>query len=232
VRTALWLLALALDYGAPLVLFWVPGRPRLAGETWQVETAHFAERFALFVIIALGETIVLTGATTAESELDFATVAAFGGAFLGTAALWWLYFTSIARLAEQALAEAADRTLLARDAYTYGHVLIIAGIVLAAVGDELVIAHPTEELPTAELIAVVVGPIIYLLAQALLRSRMTGWISVRRLAGVLACVVVGFIGTAATAVVVGALLVLVLVGVAIADTIAGVRRQRRLGATA
>jgi len=96
VRTALWLLALALDYGAPLVLFWVPGRPRLAGETWQVETAHFAERFALFVIIALGETIVLTGATTAESELDFATVAAFGGAFLGTAALSWLYFTSIA----------------------------------------------------------------------------------------------------------------------------------------
>jgi low temperature requirement protein LtrA len=72
--------------------------------------------------------------------------------------LWWLYFTSIAGLAERALAQAEYRTLLARDAYTYGHVLIIAGIIVTAVGDELVIRHPTEELPTAKLTAVVAGP--------------------------------------------------------------------------
>lgn len=225
-RTALWLVALALDYGAPLVLFRIPGRPRLAGDAWQVETGHFAERFGLFVIIALGETIVLTGATTARLELDTATVAAFGGAFVGTAALWWLYFDSIAGLAERALAAAPDRTLLARDAYTYGHVLIVAGIVLTAVGDELVIAHPTEELPTAELLAVVGGPVLYLLAQAALRLRMTGRVSFRRLTGALACVVVGLIGTAVSALVVGALLVAVLVGVIVADQIA---RKRRVG---
>src|ERR671928_1155256 len=63
-RTALWLAALALDYGAPLVVFWVPGRPRLQGATWDVGTEHFAERFGLFIILALGESIVLTGATT------------------------------------------------------------------------------------------------------------------------------------------------------------------------
>ncbi len=115
-RTILWLAAVALDYGAPLVTFWVPGRPRLAGSAWEVGTRHFTERFGLFVIIALGESIVLTGATTAELELDTATVAAFAAAFLGTAALWWLYFTSIAHLSEQRLAQAADRTILARDA--------------------------------------------------------------------------------------------------------------------
>jgi len=223
-RTALWLVALALDYGAPLVLYWVPGRARLAGDTWEVEASHFAERFSLFVIIALGESIVLTGATTAGLELDVATVAAFGGAFVGTAALWWLYFTSIAGHAERALAAAEDRTLLARDAYTYGHVLIIAGIVLTAVGDELVIAHPTEELSTAELVAVVGGPALYLLAQGVLRLRMTGQLSPRRLTGALACVVVGFIGTVTTALVVGALLVAVLVGVIVADQIARTRR--------
>jgi low temperature requirement protein LtrA len=223
-RTALWLAALALDYGAPLALFWVPGRRRLAGETWQVETGHFAERFGLFVIIALGESIVITGATTAELELDTATVAAFAGAFLGVAALWWLYFTSIAGLAERALADAPDRTLLARDAYTYGHVLIVAGIILTAVGDELVIAHPTEELPSAELIAVVGGPALYLLAQAALRLRMTGAISYRRLTGAIACVLIGLVGTGAPALVVGALLVAVLVGVIVADQIAGLRR--------
>src|SRR5918994_5385432 len=59
VRTALWLAALALDYGAPLVLFWVPGRRRLVGGTWEIGTEHFTERFGLFVIIALGESIVL-----------------------------------------------------------------------------------------------------------------------------------------------------------------------------
>jgi low temperature requirement protein LtrA len=223
-RTLLWLVALGLDYGAPLVLYWVPGRRRLPGETWQVETGHFAERFGLFVIIALGETIVITGATTAQLELDAATVAAFAGAFLGTAALWWLYFTSIAQLAERALAAAPDRTLLARDAYTYGHVLIVAGIVLSAVGDELVIAHPTDELPNAELIAVAGGPTLYLLAQGALRLRMTGAISVRRLGGAAACVLVAILGTAVSALVVGALLVGVLIGVIVADQIAGARR--------
>jgi low temperature requirement protein LtrA len=228
-RTALWLAALALDYGAPLVLFWVPGRPRLAGGSWEVGTGHFTERFGLFVIIALGESIVLTGATTAELELDAATIAAFGGAFLGAASLWWLYFASIAGLAERALAQSEDRTVLARDCYTYGHVLIIAGILLTAVGDELVIAHPREELATGELIVVVAGPALYLLAQAALRLRMTGGISGRRLTGALACVAVGFVGTAVSALVVGGLLVVVLVGVIVADRIAAVRRATAPG---
>jgi low temperature requirement protein LtrA len=231
-RTALWIVALAVDYGAPLVLYRIPGRPSLAGGTWEVGTGHFTERFGLFVIIALGESIVLTGATTAELELDTATVAALAGAFLGTAALWWLYFTSIAGLAERALAQAADRTLMARDAYTYGHALIVAGIILTAVGDELVIAHPTEELPTGELIAVVAGPALYLLAQAWLRLRMTGDVSGRRLGGVLACTGAGLAGAALPAVAVGALLVAVLVGVILADRAAAARRVSSAGTSA
>src|SRR5919107_3519934 len=69
-RIGLWLLALALDYGAPLVTYWVPGRQRLEGAAWNVGTEHFAERFGLFIIIALGESIVITGATTSEIELS------------------------------------------------------------------------------------------------------------------------------------------------------------------
>jgi low temperature requirement protein LtrA len=100
------------------------------------------------------------------------------------------------------------------------------------VGDELVIAHPSDELPTAELIAVVGGPVLYLLAQAALRLRMTGQVSPRRLTGALACVLVGFIGTGVSALVVGALLVAVLVGVIVADQIAGMRRAAAGPATA
>jgi low temperature requirement protein LtrA len=226
-RTLLWLAALALDYGAPLVTYWLPGRPRLSAEAWEVGSEHFAERFQLFIIIALGETIVITGATTAELELTTATVAAFGLAFLATAALWWLYFNLVAAIVERRLAESENRTLLARDAYTYLHVLIVAGILLAAVGDELVIAHPTEELADAELAAVVAGPALYLLAHVALRLRMTGTISGRRLVGALACIAIAAVGTFAPALVVAGLLFGVLVAVIVGDQVAAARRRGR-----
>ncbi len=229
-RTVLWLAALAVDYAAPLVTFWLPRVSRLTPEAWEVGTGHFAERFQLFIIIALGETIVITGATTAEHELTTATIVAFSLAFLSTAALWWLYFNLVAALAERRLAEAVNRTVLARDAYTYLHVVIVAGILLTAVGDELVIAHPTDELPDGELLAVVSGPALYLLALVLLRLRMVGTLGLaglRRLAGVIACLAIGAIGTFAPALVVAALLFGVLVSVIIGDQIAAAHRRRR-----
>jgi low temperature requirement protein LtrA len=226
-RTALWLCALAVDYGAPLVTFWLPGRQRLDPAAWQVGTEHFAERFQLFVIIALGETIVITGATTAELELTLARAAGLALAFLTTAALWWLYFDLVAAIAQRRLEKSENRTLLARDAYTYLHVVIVAGILVAAVGDELVIAHPTEELPARELAAVAGGPALYLLAHVLLRLRMTGTIAGRRLSGALACVAIGALGAFAPALVVAALLFAVLVAVVVGDQRAASRRSGR-----
>ncbi|MEN3284974.1 MAG: hypothetical protein V7607_6114 [Solirubrobacteraceae bacterium] len=226
-RTVLWLAALALDYGAPLVTFWVPGGEPLTPEAWEVGTEHFAERFQLFIIIALGESIVVTGATTADLDLTAARVAALALAFLATAAQWWLYFNLVANIAQRRLAQAQNRTLLARDAYTYLHVVIVAGILLGAVGDELVIAHPTEELANAQLIAVVCGPALYLLAHVALRLRMTGTVSPRRLAGAVGCLAVAAIGTFASALVVAALLLGVLIAVIVGDQIAATRRRRR-----
>src|ERR671920_1831903 len=124
-RVAFWLVALALDYGAPLVTFRIPGLPRVAPEAWSIGTEHFTERFGLFIILALGESIVITGATTSALDLDTARFVAFGMAFLLTAALWWLYFTSVARIAQRHLELSENRTLLARDAYTYLHLIIV-----------------------------------------------------------------------------------------------------------
>jgi low temperature requirement protein LtrA len=226
-RTVLWLAALAIDYGGPLVTFWLPGRPHLGPEAWEVGTEHFAERFQLFIIIALGESIVITGATTADLELTTTRIVAFALAFLATAALWWLYFNLVAAIAQRRLAQAANRTVLARDAYTYLHVVIVAGILLSAVGDELVIAHPTEELPDAELLAVVSGPALYLLAHVALRLRMSGTLSPRRLAGAIACLALGAVGTFVSALVVAALLLAILVAVIVGDQLAGQQRRRR-----
>ena len=226
-QALLWIGALSIDYTAPLVLYWVPGLRRLDHTTWEVETAHFAERFQLFMIIALGETIVVTGATTSQLELDAARIAALGMAFLGTAAFWWLYFDYVAGIAERRLELAADTTRLARDGYTYLHVVMVAGVIVAAVGDELVIAHPTDELPAAEVAAVVSGPALYLIGHVLFRLRMAGSLSWKRLLGALACLSLGAVGTSVPAIVLAALVIGVLVAVIAAERIAAARRANR-----
>jgi low temperature requirement protein LtrA len=226
-RTALWLAALAIDYAAPLVLFRVPGRRRLDHATWTVQTSHFAERFQLFIIIALGESIVITGATTAQLELDTARTAAFVVAFLTTAAFWWLYFNYVARIAERRLELAPDRTRLARDAYTYLHAVFVAGVIVSAVGDELVIAHPLDELPAAELAVVVGGPALYLLAHALFRLRLAGSVSWKRLAGAAACIAVAALGPFLPGLAVAALVTAVLIAVIVAEHVAALRRRAR-----
>jgi low temperature requirement protein LtrA len=226
-RTALWLAALAIDYAAPSVLFWVPGRGSMGESSWVVQTAHFVERFGLFIILALGESIVITGATTSQLELTPARLAALACAFLGSAALWWLYFNYVSRMAERRLELAENRTRLARDGYTYLHVVIVAGVIVSAVGDELMIAHPTDVLPGKEVAAVVAGPAIYLLAHVMFRLRLAGSVSWKRLGGALACVAVGGIGAFAPALVVGALTVAVLVAVIAAEHVSGTRRRER-----
>jgi len=96
-RWGLWLAAFGLDLAAPLVRFWLP---RFGGGTpmieWAIDAGHFAERFQLFVIIVLGESIVLTGATATDVGLEASVVVALGFAFLSSVALWWLYFGQVA----------------------------------------------------------------------------------------------------------------------------------------
>jgi low temperature requirement protein LtrA len=226
-RTLLWLIALAIDYGAPSVTYWVPWGRRTAPGDWNVGTSHFAERFQLFVIIALGESIVVTGATTAELNLDVARVVALSVAFLSSAAMWWLYFDYVARIAERRLELAENRTELARDAYTYLHALMIAGVIVAAVGDELLIAHPTGRLAGAEVAAVAAGPGLYLAAHVLFRLRMTGTVSRARLSGTVACALVGLAGTHLPALLLAALLLGVLVAVIAREQANAARRRAR-----
>jgi low temperature requirement protein LtrA len=164
-RWVLWLAALGLDLVAPLVMFWIPRvGPTPIGQ-WQINGQHFAERFQLFVIIAIGESIVLTGVTASGTGLGGAHVVALGLAFLGSTALWWLYFGHVAgAVAEtigQSMAEEVGR--MGRDVYTYLHLPIIAGIVLVAVGDELVVAHPDESLHMTGALVTLGGPALYLL---------------------------------------------------------------------
>ena len=179
------------------------------------------------MIIALGESIVVTGATTSGLSLSLARLTAFGLAFLMTAAFWWLYFSYVATIAQRRLELADDRTTTARNGYTYLHVVLVAGIIVSAVGDEIVIQHPTETLPAAQLVAVVAGPIIYLVGHVLFRLAMAGSLSKRRLGGAIACALVAVVGAFAPALVVAALLTVVLAGIIASEHAAAARRRRR-----
>jgi low temperature requirement protein LtrA len=224
-RTGLWIVALAIDLTGPMVMYWVPGRGRLPFGAWTTRTSHFVGRFELFMLIAFGETIVLTGAATSELDLDVARFAALTLAFLGTAAMWWLYFDDFPRIAKQRLELAPNPVQLARDAYMYLHVVLVAGVLLAAVGGELVIEHPTEVLTGAEVAVRAAGPILYLLGHVLFRLRLTGRVGWERFGGAVACIFVGLTGTVVPGLALAALLVSVLVCVIALEHLGAARRR-------
>jgi low temperature requirement protein LtrA len=155
-RVIAWSIAAALDIFAAI----------RAGGDWSINPTHFAERHALFIIIALGEVVVAAGATAFDlshdhgltGELVVAVVVAVGVACL----LWWSYFAYVPEVGERALAQATprDRGALARDFFTLGHFPLVVGIVLYSVVVEHLLGHPSQPLAAADrwlLTASVVG---------------------------------------------------------------------------
>jgi low temperature requirement protein LtrA len=172
-RILFWAPAFVLDLLAPMAGYWLPGRGRAATSDYDIEAGHFTERCQLFVLIALGESIVVTGGGAAEHGLTAGTVGCLVIAFAQTLALWALYFGPTAERSRGAVLAGEDPGRLARDAYTYVHIPIVAGIVLAAAADHLLIAEPTATAHGATLVPLLAGPALFLLGVALFRRVAT-----------------------------------------------------------
>ncbi|MFL5839687.1 MAG: low temperature requirement protein A [Thermoleophilaceae bacterium] len=218
-RWLLWLGALGLDLAGPMVTYWVPGAGTTPMSQWQIEGAHFGERFQLFVIIALGETVVLAGATASGAGLSVAVVAALLLAFLSSAALWWLYFDQVAGTVFERIraATAEDRGQIGRDVYTYLHLPIIAGIVLVAVGDELVIAHPRSELDDPGALVALGGSALFLAGLMAVAARLGQAQSLQRVVAVVALVAAVPLAAGADGLIVAALVTALLVALVVAE---------------
>jgi low temperature requirement protein LtrA len=173
-RAAFWVIALAIEYAGPPAAFWVPGMGRSATSDWTIEGSHFAERCGLFVIIALGESLLITGATFSHLEWTAATTTAMVAAFLTAVAMWWLYFDVVADAGAELIAHSDDPGRIARLAYTYVHIPIVAGIILTAVGDELVLAHPRGDTELSTALTVVGGPAVFLAGYVLFKAAILG----------------------------------------------------------
>ena len=173
-RSWVWLASLVID---------VVGTLTVANLEWHVSPSHFAERFALIVIIALGESIVAIGIGTSELTRDTTYAVSVIVAFAGVAALWWAYFDFTAIAAERSLRRASEvaRGPLARDVFTYFHYPVVLGIILYAVAAKKTLEHPLDPLSEAGRWALGLGMALFLAAFALMRFRVIRRVAWERL---------------------------------------------------
>jgi low temperature requirement protein LtrA len=208
-RAWFWLASLAID---------VVGTLTAARAEWGVSPSHFAERYALIVIIALGESIVAIGIGPSGLERDATYAASVVVAFAGVAALWWAYFdfTAIAAARSLRRASALARSVLARDVFTVFHYPVVLGIILYAVAAKKTLEHPLDPLSDAGRWALGLGIASFLAAFALMRYRVIRRIAWERLAaGAVAVVVAVTLESADAIVTLGVVVALLVLSVAV-----------------
>jgi len=176
VRNLLWALAIAAD----LVAANIAGR----GKRWDLNPGHVSERHGLFVIIALGESLIVAGTAMAAEARTVALMGVAGAALVVACLLWWTYFGWLKEALEHRLAAAsADRLgVLTRDAYSVSHFPLVCGIIGFAVAIEEIVAHPGEPASAAVVAALGVGVALFVGFSAVSYWRLSGRILVPRLA--------------------------------------------------
>ncbi|AIY41828.1 putative transmembrane protein [Collimonas arenae] len=174
-RLLFWIMAVACEYLSPMIGLWLPGMGRSMTQDWTIEGGHMAERCQLFVIVALGESILVTGATIGHmANWDMPTLIAFLVAFLGSLAMWWIYFDTSSQAGTEAIVTSSDPGRIGAY-FHYTHVIIVAGVIITAVGNELAIAHPAGHIDTKSLAVLIGGPMVYLLGNGIYKTVVYRW---------------------------------------------------------
>jgi low temperature requirement protein LtrA len=218
-RLALWGVALAIEYLSPAARFWVPGYGKSSIEDWAVEGGHMAERCAGFIIIALGESIVVTGATFADLTWTTENVLAFVSAFVGSIAMWWIYFHKGAEAGSERISKSSEPGRLARLAYTYLHMPIVAGIIVSAVADELTLAHPGGHSDVRTVLRAIGGPLLFLIGTILFKHVVRGWLQLSHVVGIAAFAVLAWSASDLSPLVLSIATTAILIVVAVWETI-------------
>jgi low temperature requirement protein LtrA len=183
-RLVLWAIALAIEYVSPAVRFWVPKYGASSVADWVVEGGHMAERCAGFIIIALGESIVVTGATFADLKWTSDHVLAFLASLLGSIAMWWIYFHKGAEAGSEQISKSSEPGRQARLAYTYLHMPIVAGIIVSAVADDLVLTHPEGQSDLRTALCAIGGPLLFLTGTILFKQTFRGFLQLSHGVGI------------------------------------------------
>ena len=218
-RLASWTAALFVEFVAPAFGYPTPGLGRSTSRDWNISGGHIAERCGLFVILALGESILINGATFTQLQWTPATFSGFVVGLVGSVAMWWIYFNIGAERGTHLMEHATDPGRIARLAYTYIHVLIVAGIIVSAAGDEIILTHPSGQTSIPALLLIAAGPAIFLLGCLAFKWATAGWPPLSHLCGLALFAVLLALGWTLPPLAVGILATIILVGVAIWETV-------------
>lgn len=174
-RLPFWAVAIAIEYLGPIMGYWLPLMGRDATQNWEVKGGHMAERCGLFVIICLGETLLVSGATFAEMDWAAPGLRAFVGSLVLSIAMWWVYFHIGHHRGAHQIETSADPGRVARLSFTYAHIPIVAGIVMSAVGCERVIAHPDAAGHLGDILVLMGGNLLFLLGNGWFKGLSGPW---------------------------------------------------------
>jgi low temperature requirement protein LtrA len=225
-REALWLAAVGVDLLGGAAGFYTPGLGRSSTQEWDIEGGHFAERCQAFILIALGESIVVIGATLAgllsgplagPHASVAPTVAAFVIAFVGSAGLWWLYFDRSAAAGAQTIARSADPGRLGRSAYHLIHPFMVAGIIVVAAADEIVVSDPAAHARAATSWLILGGTGLFIAGHAAFKAAVWRRVSWPRLGALIALALFGLLAPHVSVLILAGCATVVVLAVAIAD---------------
>lgn len=228
VQLPFWAAALALELLGTALGYPVPGHGRVKISAWDISGPHIAERTALFVLIALGEGLLVTGFAFVAKESSPESITAMIAAFVAAASAWWIYFDHGERIGAEAIEASESPGRLVRTAYTWVHLAIIAGIVMLSVGDKEALGHPHS----ASLAATVVtlgGPLLFLAGTALFRRVLEHRWPRAHLVGLLALALLAAASPLFDALGEAVAVAIVLAVVAAGETVERLRRGRRSG---
>jgi low temperature requirement protein LtrA len=184
-----------------------------------IEGSHMAERCALFIIIALGESIVVIGATFADLAWTGESVLAFVSGLVGSIAMWWIYFHIGAEAGSEQLSRSSEPGRLARLAYTYLHMPIVAGIIVTAVADELVLKHPGGHSDLKTVVSAIGGPLLFLFGTVLFKHSFRGFLQLSHGIGIIALCVLAWFASEITPLMLSFLTTAIMIVVATWETI-------------
>jgi low temperature requirement protein LtrA len=219
-REELWLAAVVVDLLGGITGFYTPGLGRSSTLDWTIEGSHFAERCQGFILIAVGESIVVIGTTLSRIHpINGSEIAAFLAAFVGSVGMWWLYFHRSADEGGAVLASSADPGRLGRSAYHLIHPVMVAGIIVVAAGDEVALTSPmvVGRVPAAWML--LGGTALFLAGHAAFKAVLWHRVSWPRIGGVIVLAVLVLAVPHVSALVISICAAAVVVAVAIADLV-------------
>jgi low temperature requirement protein LtrA len=219
VRELLWASSIAIDLIGAALGFYVPGLGRSATTEWTISGGHFAERCQAFVLIALGESIIVIGGLLHVHDPSTRNILAFGTAFAGAVGLWWVYFDRAAEDSARVIDSSADPGRLARNAFHWIHPLIVGGIIVAAAADEVVLEDPAARGETATAWLVLGGTALFLGGHALFKAVVWRRISWPRVIGVAVLAGLGLLAPHVSALALTVSALEIVLAVAIADRV-------------